>query len=217
MNERNLRRCLLSWGYLAGMLWLLLLIAWITLFRTRRWAEMSRTPAFLALLALLFSGVGNRGLIKNSIVAAHFVPPRTAPGYFLELDLNATVDSGTDLFWDTGHGFNSSERTVVFFSPGPIQIARFPLPLANKIVRLRWDPLSRPGAVDVRSIRLVDATGRTALRLPLDSLKPTQQIASVALHDQRLEIHTTPDATDPNLEFTPDTVAAIARVLSPGP
>jgi len=66
MNERNLKRCLLSTGYLAMMLWILLLAVYFALRFGSGWRQVVRACAFLALLAALFAVVGNRGLIKNS-------------------------------------------------------------------------------------------------------------------------------------------------------
>ncbi len=66
MNERNLKRCLLSVGYLTMMLWIILLAIYFSLRLFSSWREVWRASAFLAFMALLFSCVGNRGLIKNS-------------------------------------------------------------------------------------------------------------------------------------------------------
>lgn len=71
MNERNLKRCLLSTGYLALMLWIFLL----AVYHVSRLHRDVRAGAFLALIALLFSFVGNRGLIKNSLYYASRPPP----------------------------------------------------------------------------------------------------------------------------------------------
>lgn len=67
MNERNFKRCLLSWSYLSLMIWILLLAVYfaLRLFSGRR--DIIRACAFLAVIAMLFSAVGNRGLIKNSL------------------------------------------------------------------------------------------------------------------------------------------------------
>ena len=70
MNERNLKRCLLSTGYLAGMLWILLLAVYFALRLFTSWRGALRAGAFLAFLALIFAFVGNRGLIKNSLFYA---------------------------------------------------------------------------------------------------------------------------------------------------
>lgn len=68
MNERNLKRCILSTSYLALMLWIILLAVYFA-FRVRGEGLRStvRTMAFLLFLACCFAFVGNRGLIRNSI------------------------------------------------------------------------------------------------------------------------------------------------------
>ena len=75
MNGRNLQRCLLSWSYLALMLWILLLAAYFALRRGRPWRETLPRAAFLAGIALAFAAVGNRGLITDSVRSARFHPP----------------------------------------------------------------------------------------------------------------------------------------------
>jgi hypothetical protein len=75
MNGRNLRRCLLSSGYLALMLWILLLAVYFALRLHRDGRAIARAVVALAFLALLFSLVGNRGLIKNSIHYAQYALP----------------------------------------------------------------------------------------------------------------------------------------------
>jgi hypothetical protein len=73
MNERNLKRCLISSGYLALMLWILLLAVYFALRLHRDGRAIARAVVFLAFVAVLFSLVGNRGLIKNSIGYAQYV------------------------------------------------------------------------------------------------------------------------------------------------
>lgn len=80
MNGRNLQRCLLSTGYLALMLWILLLAVLLTFYRPARWRELPVRLGFMAAIALLFAAVGNRGLIRNSIHHARFVPPALNTG-----------------------------------------------------------------------------------------------------------------------------------------
>jgi len=86
MNERNLKRCLLSTGYLTFMLWLILLAAFFA-FRPRGpWKRCLPPITFLLFLAAIFAIVGNRGLIRNSahyawldIPQAKPAPAQTAP------------------------------------------------------------------------------------------------------------------------------------------
>jgi hypothetical protein len=67
MNERNLKRCLLSTGYLAVMLWIVLLAVFFAFLGNRTRRSALQAIAFLLFLAFCFSFVGNRGLIKNSV------------------------------------------------------------------------------------------------------------------------------------------------------
>jgi hypothetical protein len=70
-NYRNLERCVLSGGYLAFMLWIVLMAANLAFHRQANsgWA-LSRL-AFLACLAVLFAVVGNRRLIRDSFHFAY--------------------------------------------------------------------------------------------------------------------------------------------------
>jgi len=70
MNERNLKRCLLSTGYLTMMLWIILLAVYFALRLFTSWRGIVRACAFLVFLAAIFAIVGNRGLIKNSLYYA---------------------------------------------------------------------------------------------------------------------------------------------------
>lgn len=80
MNMRNLHRCILSTGYLAGMLLILLSAVLFSFWRPQSWRDFWPRIAFLFILALLFSFVGNRGLIWNSIRYLNFEVPTAMKG-----------------------------------------------------------------------------------------------------------------------------------------
>ena len=67
MNERNMKRCIISWSYLSLMIWIFTLAVYFTLRPKETLHSYASAFLFLAFLALLFSAVGNRGLISNSI------------------------------------------------------------------------------------------------------------------------------------------------------
>jgi hypothetical protein len=73
MNSRNLQRCILSTGYLALMLWILLLALLLTFHRPPNTKSVLTRICFMAVLALLFSLAGNRRLIRDAIHYALFV------------------------------------------------------------------------------------------------------------------------------------------------
>jgi hypothetical protein len=218
MNHRNLLRCLLSTGYLAGMLFILLMAVLTATWRPRGWRDFFVHAGFMAGLALLFAPVGNRGLIRNSFHFAGYVAPVLPPDLKLELDLvtdNPAVQA--QLFWDIGSGHREADSARA--QPEPHvnqQTFRFPLP--NRPVQsLRFDPLNGAAKFTIRGIRLVDVGQRTRLVLPLDTLTPVRQITRVEAKEDELQIETTPDATDPILEFTPEALALINPLLEPHP
>jgi hypothetical protein len=214
MNHRNLLRCLLSTGYLSMMLWIILLAVFFAFRRPEPWRTTVASMAFLALLAVLFSFVGNRGLIRNSIHYARYVPPPTKPGLKLEFDLSTSSSSNTQLFWDTGTGISEAESARRDYEPHTgLQTVRFPLP-STPLRGLRFDPREGAGQLKIRGIRIVDAGALTKLVLPLDCLQPEHDVAKVETSDNVLVVETTPDASDPILLFKPDQVAAINQVLA---
>jgi len=263
MNGRNLQRCLLSWSYLALMLWILLLAV---LFIVRRpearragrqetgdgrveagtggkepgagsegsssllspasdlprqtplWRSLARDAAFLAVLALLFAAVGNRGLIRDSIRYARFPGEPVKPGLRLEFDLAADPPTPARLSWDTGHGFTGAGSERRRYNPHPLyQTLRFDLPdLAapeKHLQALRFEPCDAAGAVRIFGIRVVDQGRRTRLRLPPDSLQAGRDIASLEVQGSEILVRTIPAARDPTLEFTPAAVKAVSQTI----
>ncbi|HUL52964.1 MAG TPA: hypothetical protein VLT83_06085 [Opitutaceae bacterium] len=172
----------------------------------------------MALLALLFSAVGNRGLIKDSIRYARFPVEPVKPGLRLEFDLAVDPPYIAQLFWDTGRGFNGDESLRRNYEANTLyQTLRFDLPdLAKRhesLRALRFDPFDAAGTIRIFGIRVVDQGRRTRLRLPPDCLQAERDIASLEVQDQQILIRTTPTARDPILEFKPDYVKAVAEVM----
>lgn len=220
LNHRNLQRCLLSWGYLSLMLWIILLAVLFTFWRPTEWRALCPPVGFMAILALLFSAVGNRGLIKNSWHYSRFQEQQLPPGLNLEIDLSSSSATHMDLFWDIGRGINGDDLNRQFCFPGTgLQTVRFPLP-EQPLKDLRYDPRDNAGVITIHSIRLVDAGHRTQSVLPLESLAPFREIQSMNTVDlpnylgKGLRVETTPEATDPILGFTPTAVAQINQAVT---
>lgn len=204
MSERNLQRCLLSTGYLALMLWIILLAVFFAFRQPEPWKATAASIGFLALLAAFFSVVGNRRLIRNSVEYA-----RTPPPWTLDIELASDQADTAQLYWDTGKGFSESESRKVSFeaSPEP-HVLHFPLPTAP-LVALRFDPLSSPGRVEVRSIHLTNTGRGVRINLPLDTFTPVQQIARMDVSERKLLIEADSKASDPILSFIPSAVTKI--------
>jgi hypothetical protein len=214
MDHRNLLRCLLSTGYLAMMLLILLLAVLFTFYRPPHWRDLLAHVAFMAGIAVMFSFVGNRGLILNSIHYARYVAPTVPPGLKLEFDLTSSGPSQAQLFWDAGGGFDEAASARQNHEPQPgQQTLRFPLP-GTPLRSLRFDPRDNAGEVAIRGIRLVDAGQRTRAVLPLDSLRAERDIASMENTPDVLRIKTIPESRDAITLFTPEAMARINQALA---
>lgn len=214
MNRRNLLRCLLSTGYLAGMLTILLLAVLFIFYRPPGWRDALRHIAFLALIAFSFSLVGNRGLIRNSIRYASDVPPFAQPGLKLEIDVAATFRSPAQLFWDTGQGMSEAASARAPYEPHDgLQTIRFSLP-PGPVKSFRLDPGDGAGEWSVRGIRVVDHGQRTRAVLPLDSLLVYREIARLEVENDHLHLVTTPGAGDPITNLKSEAVEAINHQLA---
>jgi hypothetical protein len=214
MDHRNLLRCLLSTGYLAMMLLILLLAVLFTFYRPKSWRDFGLHLAFMASLAALFSLVGNRGLIRNSVHFARYVAPIPPPGLQLEFDLTSSGPSVAQLFWDSGQGISETESARQNHEPHQgQQTLRFPLP-AKPLQNLRFDPRDNPGSVEIRGIRVIDAGQRTRAVLPLASLQAMQDVARLENKADSTLIQTVPNNPDAITQLTPEALEIVNRAVA---
>ena len=213
-DHRNLLRCLLSTGYLAMMLTILLLAVLFTFYRPSHWRDLAAHVGFMASIALMFAFVGNRGLIRNSVYYAQYKPWPMAAGLTLEFDLLNRGTSNAQLFWDTGAGVNEAESKRQDYEPHQgLQTLRFPLP--NQAIKgLRFDPHDGDGRLEIRGIRVVDAGQHTRAVLPLSALLAVSQIAKLEATDERVVLEIAAGEKDPITEFSPAAVAQVNGVIS---
>lgn len=85
--------------------------------------------------------------------------------FHLEIDMEASEPGRWELFWDTGSGFSASESdSFEVRIPNLRSTGSFKLP-NQEIRQLRLDPLERPGAGIIYSIRFVNGLGESMLSL----------------------------------------------------
>ncbi len=213
-DGRNVQRCLLSTSYLALMLWIALLAFRFTWRAPADTRLLAGQAGYLALLALLFAFVGNRGLIRDTWHYSRYMIPATLPGLRLEFDLVSTGPSPTQLFWDIGRGLIGEDSHRLAYEPhANLQMIRFQLP-ATPVSLLRYDPRDNPGGLRIRGIRVVDQGQRTLASIPLQELQPAHQVARLELVDGELWFESTPNADDPILAFSPRAVALINEAIT---
>jgi hypothetical protein len=102
----------------------------------------------------------------------------------------------TQLFYDTGRGFNEEEsvKQVVYQAGVPV-ILDFSFP-GRTICAIRFDPGKKPVQMEIHDIML-QYRGEPPFRVPLDSLVPSNDILSLEYDGLVLTIKTTAAANDP--------------------
>ena len=209
MTGRNVHRCLLSTGYLAGMLVILMLAVTSAFWRPTGWRDFVGHVVLLALIAVPFSSVGNRGLIKNSIRYATYKPMERPAHPTLEMTIVADRTCEAQLYWDTGTGF-AEERSLhrSYLRINEPHVLRFPLP-DQPLRTLRFDPARSP--CNVRILKIEVTNGRTSAgrEIAREGFSPINQIATVSPMPDGVRIESIVDANDPYVHFTDHAVATI--------
>lgn len=196
-SYRNTMRCIVSVTYLGGLLVVLLLAGTVAV-RPRPEKRLCLTLGAVALLASL---VAHRGLI---LLSAHtWLSPEPPPTRSLHLAVDVRTDraSPAQLFWDTGNGITEEQSARTIYRAAPhLETLNFTLP-PQMVRRLRFDPRDEAGSVIVQGLRIVDDAGLTRATIPVETLRAVQQIARLEHRADSLAIRTTPNATDPIMEF----------------
>lgn len=120
---------------------------------------------------------------------------------YLQLLTKSSVSSIAQVFYDTGNGLSEDESQTQTLEAGDtFQSLKFPLP-PRPIRLLRFDPLTGPGRVVLRKATLINYNGSAEQVLPLESLRATNDIASMQLKAEGLVTETTPNTNDPQTVF----------------
>lgn len=213
---RQIRLLGASVSYLAGILWLLGAAITLAVARSRSAVTRAKLLLLLVPFALTLGAAGHRGAIREAFRLSRLAP-LSGQGVWLELDVCSSGWTPLQLYWDTGQGIRGeeSERQEVAPHTG-LQTVRFALP-PRPIRALRLDPRDNAGTLLIRTLRLVDSSGRSLAVLPFESIVPEKQIAQREIRPDGLMITTTPDATDPIVSFSSPAIATVNRFLQPQP
>ena len=123
--------------------------------------------------------------------------------YFFEVTLTSDSVGVVQVFYDTGRNLSDQESVTkgIGTSSTPT-VFRFGLPPAT-FRSFRLDPLNHAGVMTITKVQIVDRDGNVIRRFPLSELKPNNQIASSAITNDVMAMHTIPEATDPYYEINP--------------
>ena len=120
------------------------------------------------------------------------------PEVYLEIAIEASVDSIAQLYYDVGYGLNEKDSSTHMLRKKILETFRFPLP-RGQIRYLRFDPLDGEGSFSLRHIHLFDELDGVIRTIDLKSVKPLDQIGEMKSGNGALTIETTAKADDPKL------------------
>ncbi len=140
------------------------------------------------------------------VVVLPFVPDARSPGFFkFVVTLRSDQTGVAQLYWDNGGGLAETRSTRQLLVADVEATLEFALP-PERLVGLRFDPLNRPGRLEIISTEITARDGRVVRAIPVEAWRAEQQIATAQRENGRLTIATLPDAHDPILvagDFAP--------------
>lgn len=140
------------------------------------------------LVFLLFCLIGG--------VCGYLLSHQDHPYHRIMITIESTKPVETQLFYDTGGGFNELEsiRKVSYYVNTPVTLY-FDLSIQN-LYALRFDPSRSPVTMKILSIML-QYQGEQPFKVPLDSLVPAKDILSSQYDGKALTFATKETAEDP--------------------
>ena len=125
------------------------------------------------------------------------LPPPVPRPVELDVVMDSSVESTTEVFFDLGKGFQPQDNATAHLARGTApQTLTFPVP-AGLVRAIRLDPLTVPGTVHLHSALLVQADDHQSLRtLDPHGVTPLNQIARLTPQPDGVEIVTTPNSDD---------------------
>lgn len=142
----------------------------------------------LAICSLLLAGViGYKDYLGSSKL-------------FFFIEMEASASGISQIYFDTGHGYNGTETIEWHVQPGASRKYSFPLPELT-IKSIRFDPSRSTSVTSIKKAGIENAKGESLKDFPAQSFRPLQQISKMDVSKDVLVIHTTDNANDPITEI----------------
>lgn len=115
----------------------------------------------------------------------------------LFLAVKSSEPNTAQVYYDAGSGFSEKYSVKAKLKgSGNFEQIKFTIPFGN-LKALRLDPLEKSGSVELKLVEL--KSGDKKIPIPLDQIKPANQIAKTEIRDGVLLVDTTTGALDPQL------------------
>jgi len=114
------------------------------------------------------------------------------------VDAESSQRGCSQIFFDTGNGYNEQESYSAFVEDGGFQQHVYPLP-SKEIKSIRFDPVNISAVVKVRNARIENQHGHVIKTFLPEDFERIQQINKVEISNGILTIYVYKNANDPIL------------------
>ena len=115
----------------------------------------------------------------------------------LSIEIKSNNPDIAQVYFDDGTGLSEANSVkAMLIGDGGFEEIQFSVPEGN-LKLLRFDPLTKPGAVVIRSMNI--EFHDSLFIFPLEKVNPSNQISKAGLRDGMLHVETSPDGFDPHL------------------
>lgn len=121
---------------------------------------------------------------------------------YLEISMKSSVPGVAKIFFDLGDGFTEGNSSTATISrQEAFSEYRFLLPSKKMIFKLRFDPLTSDGHVEIRQIRVIDGLGSPFVDFHLMQLEPLNQISRFKMINDHISVDIEKHASDPQIHI----------------
>ena len=119
---------------------------------------------------------------------------------YLAIEMSTSNSVATQIFFDTGHGYNEHNSITLNVKPGVSHKYLLRLPKAT-VKSIRIDPASVPSVIHIQKAGIETASGKSLKIFPVKSFIAKNQIQRMEVIKDVLTIYTTENANDPITEI----------------
>ena len=152
-------------------------------------------------------------LILAVILSIPVLGKQSSSGSFVfEVTIQSSVDGTAQIFYDIGRGIREADSASVHLKSGAPAVYRFRIPRGDYRA-LRFDPIDREGTVKFFGAKILDRQGMIVQAFGPAQFRAAQQIDSLLIDKESVQVVTIAGANDPILEVSFDRPFSLRRDL----
>ena len=139
------------------------------------------------------------GLILAAVVSILFIPKPLSKSFSFEIALQSSAQGYAQIYYNIGGGFRERDSARVPIAKSSVPaVYRFPIPVPKGNYRaLRFDPIDREATVTFSGAKIVDSSGKVIKFFSASQFQAVQQIRSLKIHGETVQMTTVAVANDP--------------------